>query len=100
MSGNPLDKYEDLDPKTVEFWKNLQGFAFAEGALSSKTKFLIAMAIDVVGGSVEGATVLGQRAMKLGATKEEVLEALRVAYSIGGSPAIFTAASVLQNLFK
>jgi alkylhydroperoxidase/carboxymuconolactone decarboxylase family protein YurZ len=38
--------------------------------------------------------------MKLGATKDEIVEALRVAYYVGGNRALFTSAQVLQNLFK
>ena len=99
MSGNPLDKYREFDPKLLDSWMNLQGFTFSEGVLSQKMKYLIAMAIDIELGSVEGATVLGERAIKFGALREEIMETLRVAYSIGGNQAFFTAASVVQNLF-
>ena len=43
---------------------------------------------------------IGRRAIKKGATKEEIVEALRVAYSIGGNEALFKSALVLQALFK
>jgi alkylhydroperoxidase/carboxymuconolactone decarboxylase family protein YurZ len=36
----------------------------------------------------------------MGATKEEIVEALRVAYQIGGNRALFTSAQVLQALFR
>jgi alkylhydroperoxidase/carboxymuconolactone decarboxylase family protein YurZ len=100
VSADPLDVYREFDPKVIEFWKNLQGLTFSEGALSSKFKLLIGMAIDVEHGATQGATALGRRAIKLGATKEEIIEALRVAYHIGGNRALFTSALVLQNLFK
>ncbi len=99
MSGNPVENYVKSDPKLVEYWMNLQGLVFSEGVLSVKVKYLLATAIDVTLGSVEGATVLAQRAVKSGASKEEITEALRIAYSIGGNQAFFTAASVLQSLF-
>ena len=99
MSKNPLDTYKQFDPKAIECWKNLEQATFSEGALSAKTKVLIAMAIDAEEGVVQGATALGFRALKLGATKEEIVEALRVAYQIGGNRALYTSAIVLQNLF-
>ena len=100
MSGNPLDIFKEFDPKALECWSNLQGLTYAEGALSTKTKLLMAMAIDAETGAAQGAIVLGQRALKMGATKEEIVEALRVANSIGGNRALFTSAIVLQSLFK
>jgi alkylhydroperoxidase/carboxymuconolactone decarboxylase family protein YurZ len=100
MSGNPLDIFKEMDPKALECWSNLQALTYSEGALNTKTKLLIAMAIDAEIGAVQGAIVLGQRALKMGATKEEIIEALRVAYSIGGNRALFTSATVLQSLFK
>jgi alkylhydroperoxidase/carboxymuconolactone decarboxylase family protein YurZ len=100
MSANPLETYKKFDLKLIESFRNLQDYAFSEGALSQKVKVLIAMAIDVEDGATQGATALGQRAIKLGATKEEIVEALRVTYHVGGNRALFTSALVLQSLFK
>jgi alkylhydroperoxidase/carboxymuconolactone decarboxylase family protein YurZ len=100
MSGNPLEIFKELDPKILESWKNLQELTFAEGSLSAKNKLLIAMAIDIEHGAMQGAIAIGRRAIKSGATKEEIIEALRVSYSIGGNRALFTSALVLQTLFK
>jgi alkylhydroperoxidase/carboxymuconolactone decarboxylase family protein YurZ len=58
------------------------------------------MAIDVELGAQQGTTALGRRVMKLGATKDEIVEVLRVAYYVGGNRVLFTGALVLQNLFK
>ena len=63
-------------------------------------KLLMAMAIDAGNGAMQGAVAIGKRAIKMGATKEEIVETLRVAYSIGGNEALFTSAMVLQALFK
>lgn len=100
MSSNPLDIYRKFDPKVIECFENTQRSAFSEGALPQKVKTLIALAIDAETGSVQGATSLGQRAIKLGATKDEIIETLRIAYFIGGNRALFTSAAVLQSLFK
>ena len=100
MSGNPLDSYKKIDPELIKVFENLQDLAFSEGELPQKLKFLIAMAIDVDHGALQGAIALGKRAIAAGATKEEIIEALRVAYHIGGTGALYTSAMTLQNLFK
>ncbi len=100
MSSNPLDKYSEFDPKLIEHYEKLQNLSYSEGALSAKFKLLIAFAIDAENGAVQGAIALGSRALKMGATKEELLEALRIAYQIGGNKALFTSAQVLQAIFK
>jgi len=100
LSVNPLDVYREFDPKIVESYNRLQDLVFSEGALPQKFKVLIAMAIDVEHGALQGATALGRRALKLGASKDEIIETLRVSYYVGGNRALFTSAQVLQNLFR
>jgi alkylhydroperoxidase/carboxymuconolactone decarboxylase family protein YurZ len=99
-STNPLDIYKEFDPKVVESFNRLQDLVFCEGTLTQKSKVLIALAIDVERGALQGAMALGRRALKLGATKEEIIETLRLSYYVGGNRALFTSAQVLQNLFK
>jgi len=100
MSGNPLDIYRKFDPEVIKSFENLQELALSEGELSQKVKLLIVMAIDAENGALPDAIALGKRAIKLGATKEEIVEALRVTYYVGGNRALFTSALVMQNLFK
>ena len=100
MSANPLDTYRKIDPELIKVFENLQDLTFSEGKLPQKLKFLIAMSIDVDHGAVQGAVALGKRAIDAGATKEEIIETLRVAYHIGGTGALYTSAMTLQNLFK
>jgi len=100
MSGNPLDSYKKIDPEVIKSFENLQDLALSEGELPQKIKLLIAMAIDAEHGALQGAIALGKRAIAVGATKEEIIETLRVAYYIGGTSALFTSAMTLQSLFK
>jgi alkylhydroperoxidase/carboxymuconolactone decarboxylase family protein YurZ len=100
VSSNPLHSYKEFDPKLIEQYETLQGLTYSEGALSVKFKLLIAFAIDVENGALQGAIAIGQRALKMGATKEEIIETLRISYQIGGNTALFTSAQVLQSLFK
>jgi alkylhydroperoxidase/carboxymuconolactone decarboxylase family protein YurZ len=83
VSSNPLDAYKEFDPKLIEQYEKLQGLTYSEGALSVKFKLLIALAIDEEQGALQ-----------------EIFEALRIAYQIGGNRALFTSAQVLQALFK
>jgi alkylhydroperoxidase/carboxymuconolactone decarboxylase family protein YurZ len=99
MSSNPLDAYKEFDVKIIEQNEKLMGLAFSEGALSLKFKLLIAMAIDVENGALEGANALGKRAQKMGATKEEIMETLRIAYLIGGTRVLFTSAQLIKTLY-
>ena len=100
MSKNPIDAYREFDPEIIKVYENLQGLIFSEGELPQKIKTLIAMAIDAENGATQGAIVLGQRALNLGATKKEIIAALRIAYLIGGTKALFTNTTVLKTLFK
>ena len=97
MSGNPLEIYRKFDPEVIKSFENLQELALSEGELSQKVKLLIAMAIDAENGALHGAIALGNRAINLGATKEEIVETLRVAYYVGGNRALFTSALVMQT---
>jgi alkylhydroperoxidase/carboxymuconolactone decarboxylase family protein YurZ len=99
MSEHPLKIVETLDPELHKLVQNTDEFAFEDGALPQKFKFLIAMALDAAHGAVRGVKFLAQAAMQSGATKEEVMEALRVAYCVSGAGSIYTAAQALRELF-
>lgn len=60
---------------------------------------LIAMALDASLGSVDGVKSLAQAAIQAGATKEEIMEALRVAQYISGGSSVYTASRALKELF-
>jgi len=98
MNKNPLEIFKELDPNLLKLIDTTKDFAFSEGALSKKTKLLIAMALDASQGAIEGVKTLAQRAMQAGAKKQEILEALRVAYYICGVGSVYTAAHALKDL--
>jgi alkylhydroperoxidase/carboxymuconolactone decarboxylase family protein YurZ len=98
MAEHPLKIIEKLD---LELFKNVetaQALALTEGALSRKVKLLMAMALDASHGTVEGVKSLTQQAMKAGATKEEIMETLRVAQYISGVGCVYTAAHAFKDL--
>jgi alkylhydroperoxidase/carboxymuconolactone decarboxylase family protein YurZ len=100
MAENPLKVYEQLDPKLLNLVNNTRDLALADGALPRKVKLLIAMVLDAVHGASEGVQALAREAIKAGATKQEITEALRVAQYICGVGCVYTAASALREVLK
>jgi alkylhydroperoxidase/carboxymuconolactone decarboxylase family protein YurZ len=99
MAEDPLKPFETLDPKLLDLVRDTNKFALAEGALPRKIKFLIAMALDAAHGTVEGTRALADQAIKAGATKEELVETIRVAQYICGVGSVYTAARAFEELF-
>jgi alkylhydroperoxidase/carboxymuconolactone decarboxylase family protein YurZ len=100
MAEHPLKVYEELDPKLLNLVNNTRDLALADGALPRKVKLLIAMVLDAVHGASEGVQALAREAIKAGATKEEISEALRVAQYICGVGCVYTAARALKEVLK
>jgi len=100
MPEHPLKIYEDLDPKLLSLINDTQKLALEDGALPRKTKLLIAMVLDAVHGASEGVQSLAGQALKAGATKEEMAEALRVAQYVCGVGCVYTAARALKEVLK
>jgi alkylhydroperoxidase/carboxymuconolactone decarboxylase family protein YurZ len=99
MAEHPLKIFEKVDPELLKLVQNTNAFALTDGVLPRKFKLLIAMVLDASHGAVEGVKALTEQAMKAGATKEEIVEALRVAQYISGVGCVFTAARAFKELF-
>jgi len=99
MSEHPLKILKSLDPELLKLVENTSEFALADGALPKKFKLLIAMTLDASLGAVQGVRALAQAAIRAGAAKEEIMEALRVAQYISGVGSVYTAAQALKELF-
>jgi len=99
MADHPLKVFEKIDPELLKLVQNTNSLALSEGALSRKVKFLMAMALDASQGAVEGVKALAEQAMKAGATKEEIGEAIRVAQYICGVGSVYTAARAFKDMF-
>jgi alkylhydroperoxidase/carboxymuconolactone decarboxylase family protein YurZ len=95
-----LKVYEELDPKLLDLVNKSRDLALADGVLPRKTKLLIAMVLDAVHGASDGVQSLARLAIKEGATKEEITEALRVAQYICGVGCVYTAATALKEILK
>lgn len=98
MPEDPLQIIKNADPELFELIGNGRAAAFEEGGIPLKYKFLIAMALDAAEGAADGVRVLAMQALSQGATKEEVMEAVRIAYYICGIGSIYTASNGLKDV--
>jgi len=83
-------------PVTMQGFGALHKAATAPGALDTKTKELIALAI-AVSARCDGCIAFHTSdSLKAGASREEIAEALGVAVLMGGGPAVIYATHVLD----
>jgi len=98
MAENPLATLQALDPLIVKHLRDSDALIYDSGALPKKFKLLIAMAFDAAHGAENGVRALAAAAMGEGATKQEIAEALRVAYQLSGAGCLYTASAGLKGL--
>ena len=98
MPENPLQSLEAIDPDLIRAVEANRTLALSDGALPRKYKYLIAMVLDATHGADGGVRNLATAAMHAGATKEEIADALRVAYFIDGVGSVYVAARGLDGL--
>ncbi len=98
MSENPLQIFMEHDPKLMELINQSQELELSDGALPKKVKLLIALALDAAHGAVEGVNTLARDAMEAGATREEILETVRVVHFVCGIGSVYTSAFGLKDV--
>lgn len=91
-----LAKLSKVTPDVLRNFHGLAGAASQDGALSAKTKELIAMAIAVAA-RCDGCIGFHAKAcIKLGVSFEELSETLGMAVYMGGGPSLMYAAEAIQ----
>jgi len=85
-------------PELMKGFSDLSSAALRDGALSQKTKELIALCIGVAGHCDACIGFHVKALIKLGATRAEIEEALGVAVYMGGGPSLMYAADALAAL--
>ena len=85
-----------LSPDTVKGYGALSGTGAKTGKLDAKTRELIALAVAISLRCDGCITVHTAVARKLGATKEEIVEALGVAVSLNAGAAVVYSTRVLD----
>lgn len=91
-----LAKWHKEMPDVMKAFSGLSQAALSQGALDKKTKELIALAIGVAKQCDGCIGFHSQALVKLGATRQEVFEALAMAVYMGGGPSLMYAAEAIK----
>ena len=95
-----LAPFRKSQPEPMQAFGQLARSAMAEGALSAKTKELLALAIGITQ-HCSGCIGFHVKALiKLGCTKQELEEMLSVCIYMGGGPALMYASEALSAYDK
>ena len=89
---------ETLETALENLAEDGQKLAFSDGALPTKYKILIALALDASRGAIGRVESLAEAATKAGATTEEISVALRVTEFMGGIGNFHTVSRVPGEL--
>ena len=93
-----LGKFKEAVPQFMAAEAKVIGTAYKDGALSSKVKSLIAMAIALKVGCTNCILAQTENALKEGATKDEIFETLQVLVAMGGTTGIAESLRVIKFL--
>lgn len=93
-----IGEFATVSPDTVRGYQALSKAGEKTGHLDAKTRELIALAVSVTTRCDGCITVHTAEAVKLGATKNEVAEALGVAVALNAGAAMVYSARVLDAL--
>lgn len=94
------EKKAALAPKQVEAWRNFSRTVFKEGVLDEKTKQLIAVAVAHVTQCPYCIKAHTPMAMRKGASKEEIMEAIWVASEMRAGAAYAHATIAMEEMEK
>lgn len=94
------DKKAALAPRNIEAWRNFSRTVFEAGALPEKTKQLIAVAVAHVTQCPYCIRSHTKTAMRKGATKEEIMEAIWVAAEMRAGAAYAHAGIAMDEMEK
>jgi 4-carboxymuconolactone decarboxylase len=92
----------ELDPEYFKWLKGIYVDATfgREGALPRKTKELIMVGITCAMLRPQGIRLHAERALNVGATPREVLEAMEIAAIPGGMPGLWRGVETLKEILK
>jgi AhpD family alkylhydroperoxidase len=94
--GAKVQALQKVMPDTMKAFNALKEAAAAPGTLDTKTKELIALALGVAAHCEACVAFHAQFLAKLGATREEVSDALGMAVLMGGGPSMMWSAEALS----
>jgi len=94
------DLLKEKQPRVAEAFRNLMEATFVEGALPIRIKELIAMCVGLAVNCPECIKGHTMRAIKAGATEQEVMEAIAATLSCLGCPTFPRSELVFKVLKK
>lgn len=94
------DKKASLAPKNIDAWRKFSKTVFEEGALSQKTKQLIAVASAHITQCPYCIKAHTKQAMQKGASKEEIMEAIWIAAEMRAGAAYAHAGIAMDEMDK
>ncbi|ABE53178.1 carboxymuconolactone decarboxylase family protein [Methanococcoides sp. SA1] len=98
MPEDPLQIIADNDPEFVKLLDENLHNAFPENGIPYKYKLLMALSLDASKGAVNGVRSLALQALDAGATKEEIMQTIRITQYICGIGSVYVAANALQDV--
>jgi alkylhydroperoxidase/carboxymuconolactone decarboxylase family protein YurZ len=87
----------DTDPRLSEWVASGREFIISDGALSAKVKTLMTMLCDALLAHENGVKAISDRARAMGASEDEISETIRVAFWMGGLPALVTGVNAFRE---
>ena len=88
---------EQNDSKMAEYLDTSRELIMTDGALSAKVKTLMTLLCDALLAHENGVKNIAERARAMGATEEEIAETVRVAFWMGGLPALVTGTEAFRS---
>ncbi|MBN1280505.1 MAG: carboxymuconolactone decarboxylase family protein [Candidatus Thermoplasmatota archaeon] len=83
-----MEELSKHQPETLRHFKAFMGSTLKEGVLDAKTKELVAVGTAITARCKYCIAIHVEKALKAGATKEEIYEVAVVAILMGGGPAM------------
>ena len=96
-AGSWQAKLGETAPELLKNVNSLRETVMKEGALSVKTKTLMMMLGDALLAHPDGVANIARRARELGASEDEIVETIGVAFIMGGMPGLVTGASAFRD---
>lgn len=92
-----LGAISETNKENVNAFMRLLNVGYKEGALTTKTKELMSVAIGVYNRCEYCIVYHVYKALELGATREEIMESAMVAVGFGGGPSMAYSATLLKQ---
>ncbi|MBN1134520.1 MAG: carboxymuconolactone decarboxylase family protein [Methanosarcinaceae archaeon] len=91
-----LETLGELDPNFLEGYRKCDNMILTDGALSAKTKILMALAVVASKQCEKCVESQMKSALKNGATKDEIMETMNVIFVTSGAPAVAACREALK----